>query len=267
MFIRSVDAQLSNPLNSLPRTAGEHPLSIVARGSSSGGGNSNSGGGNSNSSGGNSNAGGSDSENGGRNERGNEMIGNSSSGPQCPPSQSGVFNISGFSILDDNNATVVYNGSWALVTGQQAVGAFTQHQTFSQNASLFAPFSGSQITVIGTVLNGNETITANYSVDGGPPQTRIVPSNSGCPITIDPFFTMTGLEEGDHNISITVVQVGNRPFMFNFFALEPMASSTSSKEHHAKKLDAGKIAGGVIGGDYATFMRGIVQMTPENNHR
>lgn len=41
-----------------------------------------------------------------------------------------------------------------------------------------------------------------------------------------------------------MVQVGNRPFMLNFFALDP-----SSSDHlQTKKSNAGKIAGGVIGG-------------------
>lgn len=87
---------------------------------------------------------------------------------------------------------------------------------------------------------------ANYSIDGGPPQNRSVPSNSGCNIPQEPFFSMTELPEGNHNITVTVVQVGARPFMFNFFALDPKGQS--SGQHHTKKSNAGKIAGGVIGG-------------------
>lgn len=89
---------------------------------------------------------------------------------------------------------------------------------------------------------------ANYSVDGGPPQTRNVPSISGCNIPQEPFFSMTELPEGNHNITVTVVQVGDRPFMFNFFALDPEVTSAGTHTSNAKKSDTTAIAGGVAAG-------------------
>lgn len=88
---------------------------------------------------------------------------------------------------------------------------------------------------------------ANYSIDGGPPQNRSVPSNSGCNIPQEPFFSMTELPEGNHNITVTVVQVGARPFMFNFFALDPEVTSAGTHTSNAKKSDTTAIAGVAAG--------------------
>lgn len=108
---------------------------------------------------------------------------------------------------------------------------------------------GFQIHVIGTVPNGTEPISANYSIDGGPPQTRSIPTESGCAINVDPFFKMTGLTEGRHNITIIVVEVGSRPYMFNFFALDPKASPSDSENvQESRKLKAGEITEGVMAG-------------------
>lgn len=93
--------------------------------------------------------------------------------------------------------------------------------------------------------NGTDTIAASYSIDGGLPQARSVPSNTGCAIPLDPFFSLDGLEEGDHNITITTVQMGHRPYMFNFFALDPKVTSSG---RNVKKPNAGEITGCVVAG-------------------
>lgn len=98
--------------------------------------------------------------------------------------------------------------------------------------------------MVGTVPNGTDPIIANYSIDGQTPQTRSVPSSSQCALPLEPFFSMAGLKNGEHYINISVVQVGERPYMLNFFALDP----TSKPHQEPKKSNAGKIAGGVVGG-------------------
>ncbi|KLO13315.1 hypothetical protein SCHPADRAFT_940447 [Schizopora paradoxa] len=177
-------------------------------------------------------------------KRQNNATTSSDSGSQC--TQSGIFNPSNHTTLQDNNATVAYSGNWTIVSGSSALGDLSQHETFAQNASIFAPFSGSQIMVVGTVPNGTDNITASYSIDDGTPQTRSVPSHIGCDILDEPFFMMTGLKEEQHNITITVLQVGNRPFMFNFFALDLKDSSSGITK--GKSVSAGFVAGIVAAG-------------------
>ncbi|KLO13309.1 hypothetical protein SCHPADRAFT_890078 [Schizopora paradoxa] len=152
-------------------------------------------------------------------------------------------------LLDDDNATVVYDGNWIIVTGNVSAGDFTQHQTNSPHASIFAPFYGGQITVVGTIPNGTGNVTASYSIDSAPPQSRSIQPNNGCDIPVAPFFTMSGLTEGSHNISIRVEHVGSRPYMFNFFALDPResdigtrASTPNSAVQGPEKLSVGEIA-------------------------
>lgn len=114
-------------------------------------------------------------------------------------------------------------------------------------SALTHPHKGSQIFVVGLIPNGTDPITANYSIDGGPPQTRSVPSNNGCgPIPVDAFFSMTGLEEGKHFINITMVELGNRPFMFNYFAVDAPLAVASSPKSDAKQSHAGELAGIVV---------------------
>ncbi|KLO13311.1 hypothetical protein SCHPADRAFT_940445 [Schizopora paradoxa] len=192
------------------------------------------------------------------NQKANTGIGGGSegagSGTEVTCLQAAIFDGDNFNILDDDDATVIYRGDWRIITGDVNAGDFTQHETLSQSASIFAPFSGSQITVVGTVPNGTDNITASYSIDGALPQIRIVPTNTGCDIPDDPFFTISGLREGNHNITVTVEQVGSRPFMFNFFALDPDERDFDKTNNKVAKLDAGEIAGVVFAGVLVCFL-------------
>jgi len=140
-------------------------------------------------------------------------------------------------VLDDNSPSIIYFGDWKLVTGS-STGNLTQHETNASNASLYTPFTGTSIIVVGTVVNGSDPIVANYTIDGMPPQTRSVPTSSQCQIPFEPFFSATQLNDGMHHINITIVQVGDRPYFMNFFALDPPKRKSSGRD----------LTGGIVGG-------------------
>lgn len=114
---------------------------------------------------------------------------------------------------------------------------------------------GTQIVVMGLLPPGNSSVSANYSIDGGPPQTGTLESLSGTrsPVGNTTFFTSPNLPFANHTIDIIVLETGHgRNYTLDYF--EVITPSTLSESENSvpdigatSKSKTGAIVGGVLG--------------------
>lgn len=114
---------------------------------------------------------------------------------------------------------------------------------------------GTQIIVVGLLPPGNSSVSANYSIDGGPPQTETLESLSGTrsPVGNTTFFTSPNLPFANHTIEISVLGTGQgRNYTLDYF--EVIIPSTLSESENSvpntgatSKSKTGAIVGGVLG--------------------
>lgn len=180
--------------------------------------------------------------------------------------------------------TVDYSAGWDFFFNKQQnkpPPGHTFHSTAQPNASLFFPFSGlpifldimifnvsiepaqfigTQIYVIGLLPPGNEPVSANYIIDGGPPQSKQLEASTGVTSFIgnETLFTSAYLPSGSHNITIVVTQTGHgRNYTLdNFYVIQSPPSHTDAStlpSSSSKRSDAGAIVGGVLGA-FAFFL-------------
>lgn len=103
-------------------------------------------------------------------------------------------------------------------------------------------------------------MSANYSIDGGPPQSKQLEASTGVNSFIgnETLFTSEYLPSGTHNISIVVTQTGNgRNYTLdNFYVIQsppPQSDAKAQKSSSSGKNNTGAIVGGVLGA-FAFFL-------------
>ncbi|KAK7680626.1 hypothetical protein QCA50_016408 [Cerrena zonata] len=77
-------------------------------------------------------------------------------------------------LVNNNDGSLRYNGSWTLDTNNRTGLTATNHTTTEASSQMSIAFNGTSIVVFGTVHQSNETVhpaMAAYSVDRGNPAT------------------------------------------------------------------------------------------------
>lgn len=172
-------------------------------------------------------------------------------------SQGGNGN-SGTQHIYDTDSSVQYTGQWVLnqftdQNGHQQ----TYHSTAQNGSTIFAPFYGNQIKVMGITPTGQGPLTANYSIDGGQPSMASIPTiTQSSPLFFQQAFLSPNTTLGNHNITITVLETGSgRNFSFQWFTVNSGMKdiNDSSDNHHHNGHGDGHgthtaaIVGGVLG--------------------
>ncbi|KAJ7785357.1 hypothetical protein DFH07DRAFT_8250 [Mycena maculata] len=130
--------------------------------------------------------------------------------------------------VPDNDPRVFYSPNWSI----SSQGFFqTSHQTDSVGSWLSFNFSGSAITVFGSIPASNATAeppTAAYSIDAAKPFVTAQPLATQ-PIANQPLFSASQLSSEAHSlvINVTDVQSGS-PFSVDYFIVTPSAPSASA---------------------------------------
>ena len=124
---------------------------------------------------------------------------------------------------------------------------------------IFVRLIGIQIYVFGLLPPGEEPVSANYSIDGGP-STRN--SLSGSPYEVSflgnfSLFVSPQLQNGTHNISIVVDETGQngRNYALDYFevvrprvgTLHQFPSSARTQTARRSETNVTAIVGGVLG--------------------
>ncbi|KAJ7913873.1 hypothetical protein B0H13DRAFT_459404 [Mycena leptocephala] len=140
-----------------------------------------------------------------------------------------------FPCVADNNPGIHYSTSWTLNPHPFFQ---TSHETDVVGSSLSFPFTGTGITVFGTIPPSNATHTpptAAYRVDNNDPvvTTQSLATDS---VPNQPLFAKSNLPPGPHTLVIKVTDVQKEsPYSIDFFIVTPVpvshpsAASSSSK--------------------------------------
>ncbi|KAL5498973.1 hypothetical protein ACEPAH_1491 [Sanghuangporus vaninii] len=165
--------------------------------------------------------------------------------------------------IHDNNGTIDYRGSWVMNTFTLPTSSKqqTSQNTADRNAGIFVSFIGSQIQVLGMIQPGEDVIRANYSIDGGDPTPRRVPGLSqDVPLYNQMLYTSPILDDGYHNLTVQMVEIGNgRNYSFQMFNVLTAGSNKTENnqqmatnddgdhDHHHGDSKTAAIVGGVLG--------------------
>ncbi|EJC99230.1 uncharacterized protein FOMMEDRAFT_160824 [Fomitiporia mediterranea MF3/22] len=114
---------------------------------------------------------------------------------------------------------------------------------------------GTRILAIGMFPPGNDSLTANYSIDGGQPTLSSVPFISqSTSLLYQQFFASQNLSSGLHNITITILETGpSRNYSFQSFTVFQDIAEGGSNTNSPHELDGASdtniaaIVGGVLG--------------------
>lgn len=106
--------------------------------------------------------------------------------------------------------------------------------------------------MVGLLPPGNGSVSANYSIDGGPPQTMSLEPLSGTssPVGNATFFTSSVLPFASHTIDIAVTESGQgRNYSIDYLEIVVPSSAGGSTPNGAKtsEVNVGAIVGGIIG--------------------
>jgi len=123
--------------------------------------------------------------------------------------------------VPDNDPKVIYSSSWSI----RAQGFFqTSHQTDVVGSWLSFNFTGSAITVFGSIPVSNKTDgppTAAYSIDAAKPFVTAQPM-ANQPIINQPLFSASQLSSGMHTLLVNVTDVQSAsPFSVDYFIVTP----------------------------------------------
>ncbi|KAF5376120.1 hypothetical protein D9615_007671 [Tricholomella constricta] len=175
-------------------------------------------------------------------------------------------------IIDDTDAMVKYSGYWfvaGVLEGNQA----TSHGTQNKGATALLTFTGTAISVYGTITEAHQDVSSRvstYSIDGAGLTTFTSPQPKSI-LYKQLFFQSPQLPHGQHTLVVTA-GTGDAPFWLDYFEVYNPSASTRTYRHgstfisppssepsdpstnHPVQLasktssHAGAIAGGVIGG-------------------
>ena len=122
---------------------------------------------------------------------------------------------------------------------------------------------GTQIFVFGLLPPGSEPVSASYSIDGGPPQTRTLEASPSTSYFIGntTYFGSQQLTNTGHNLTISVEQTGQngRDFTLDYFEVVQVKSnssqnmSSSSNKISGSKSGGGSHVGAIVGGILGAF--------------
>ncbi|EJC99242.1 uncharacterized protein FOMMEDRAFT_160839 [Fomitiporia mediterranea MF3/22] len=144
-----------------------------------------------------------------------------------------ITSFQGTQHINDTDSSVQYTGQWVLnqftdQNGHQQ----TYHSTAQNGSTIFAPFYGNQIKVMGITPTGQGSLTANYSIDGGQPSMASMPIiTQSSPLFFQQVFLSPNTTLGNHNITITVLETGTDR-NFSFQSLTVSQGDVSSITHH-----------------------------------
>ncbi|KAJ7512913.1 hypothetical protein B0H11DRAFT_2213459 [Mycena galericulata] len=164
--------------------------------------------------------------------------------------------------VPDNNPRVIYSSDWSI----QSEGFFgTSHQTEQVGSWLYFNFTGSAITVFGSIPISNTTHgppTAAYSIDAAKPFVTVQPLANQL-LMNQPLFSASNLS-GDtmHSLVVNVTAVHSvSPFSVDYFFVTPspppsasasaiapevslaFTTQTSDAKSHSTQATVGLIAG------------------------
>lgn len=153
-------------------------------------------------------------------------------GPSPPPSPPPCI----FPCVADNDPGIHYSTSWTLHPHPFFQ---TSHETDVVGSSLSFPFTGTGITVFGTIPPSNATHpppTAAYRVDSDDPvlTTESLATDS---VPNQPLFAKSNLSPGPHTLVIKVTGVQKEsPYSIDFFIVTPVPVSHPSASSSPKAL-------------------------------
>ncbi|KAH9476318.1 hypothetical protein JR316_0011893 [Psilocybe cubensis] len=145
-------------------------------------------------------------------------------------------------IIDDSDLSAVkYVGNGWTKGGTSHENAGTVTSSTEVGDSFSVTFTGTRITVFGTIDSTSQGVVTSYSVDGAPPQQFTSPAGSGDTYK-QPFWQSPQLSAQQHNLVVTMIKVnpvpdqGEGTVWFDFFQVDaisqtsntPSGSSTSS---------------------------------------
>lgn len=114
--------------------------------------------------------------------------------------------------------------------------------------------TGSQNFVLGLLPPGDGSVSADYSIDGGPPESKVLETlvNESLSLGNSSYFSLPPLSPGNHNLTITVTDTGRgRNYTLDFFDVLSLSTKSNDKLPSSggsgtRNPDARVIAAGVL---------------------
>ncbi|WVQ73042.1 hypothetical protein IAR50_002605 [Cryptococcus sp. DSM 104548] len=129
-------------------------------------------------------------------------------------------------IIDDSSTLITYNNWNTYVDANKNVEFYnlTDHTTSTKEATVTIPFTGSSLQLIGSVND----VHGNYSVSLDGATAEVYSSNFWQPVYQIPIYTASGLDEGDHTVTVTNLGSGTTAVLSFDYAMVNSTSSPSS---------------------------------------
>lgn len=118
-------------------------------------------------------------------------------------------------------------------------------------------WAGTQIHVFGLLPPGDDLVSADYSIDSGPPVSKALDAlvNESLPLGNSSYFVSPKLPMGPHNITVKVTNTGvGRNYTLDFFDVR----SPNQEEVAAQTKRSSTNVGAIVAGILAAFVLGIV---------
>ncbi|KAJ2934176.1 hypothetical protein H1R20_g2956, partial [Candolleomyces eurysporus] len=175
-------------------------------------------------------------------------------------------------VVDDQDSTIAYTGTWRPSFGSSTPVGDPYNGTWSQTrtagSSFKADFTGSSVSVYGSLRPMSGRLTATYAVDNGTPQsivhydgTQTTTPEGSVSWGMNRVFYKGDLTPGPHTITVTVSEVTEtQEYFFDYitYKASPQAwvaptdtpntpGSTSTSRKMSKGAKAGAIVGSIVG--------------------
>ncbi|ODO05382.1 hypothetical protein L198_02075 [Cryptococcus wingfieldii CBS 7118] len=150
-------------------------------------------------------------------------------------------------MIDDANPVITYTSWSTYVDSNRNVAFFnlTDHTTSTEGSIMTVPFTGSSIQLIASLND----VHGNYSVSLDGAEAEVFNSNFFTPIYQVPIYTASGLDEGDHTVTVTNLGSGTRSILSFDYA---MVNSTSPPASSTSAIVASTLASTAVGSDSTT---------------
>ncbi|ODO10223.1 hypothetical protein I350_02452 [Cryptococcus amylolentus CBS 6273] len=150
-------------------------------------------------------------------------------------------------IIDDANPVITYTSWNTYVDSNKNVEFFnlTDHTTSTDRATMTVPFTGSSIQLVASLND----VHGNYSVSLDGAEAQVFNSNFFTPVYQVPIYTASGLDEGDHTVTVTNLGSGTTAVLSFDYA---MVNSTSSPASSTSVVVASTLASTAAGSDSTT---------------
>ncbi|TYJ57085.1 hypothetical protein B9479_002186 [Cryptococcus floricola] len=150
-------------------------------------------------------------------------------------------------IIDDANPVITYTHWNTYVDSNKNIAFFnlTDHITSTDGAIMTVPFTGSSIQLVASL----NSVHGNYSVSLDGAEAEVFNSNFFAAVYQVPIYTASGLDEGDHTVTVTNLGTGTTAVLSFDYA---MVNSTSTPASSTSAVVASTLASTAAGSDSST---------------